>query len=234
MLIGSEGLAALRRSSVVVFGIGGVGSHAAEALARTGVGRLILVDDDRISLSNINRQIHATTRTIGRPKVEVMRERILEIDPTIEVEAFQELFRAEVADRFLQSGLDYAIDAIDTIACKLELAVRARAAGIPLISSMGAGDKLDPTRLEVADIYSTSMCPLARVMRKELRRLGIERLKVVYSREEPIRPYKVVPDMAGEELRPGKTAVMGSVSFVPPVAGLIIAAEVVRDILERC
>jgi len=214
LLIGADGLARLEASTVAVIGIGGVGSFAVEALARSGLGGLVLVDDDSVCATNINRQVPALHSTVGRPKVEVMLERVLDINPRIRVEALKLRYDADSGEGILRPGLSYVVDAIDTVSSKIDLIVRARRAGIPIISSMGAGNKLDPTRLEVADISATSICPLARVIRKELRKRGIESLKVVYSRETPAR------------LSPP-----GSVAFVPSAAGLIIAAEVVRDLL---
>lgn len=242
LLIGAEALARLRASRVAIFGIGGVGSWAAEALARAGIGGFILVDDDSVCVTNINRQIIALRSTVGRPKVEVMKERILAINPDARVDAFQECYKAETAERFFGAGgvgdISYVVDAIDTVSSKIDLILRAQAAGIPIMSAMGAGNKLDPTRFEVADIYETSVCPLARVMRYELRRRGVERLKVVYSREEPLKadaaaPAGSEPPAGGEEPGPrsGRRSVPASISFVPPVAGFIIAAEVVKDLI---
>lgn len=216
LLIGQESVERLGKKKVAVFGIGGVGGHAAEALARSGVGRFLLVDSDRVALSNVNRQIVATLDTVGRLKTEVMRERIMSINPRAEVETRECFFLPENAHTFDFSDCDYVVDAVDTVTAKLELIRCARRAGVPVISSMGAGNKLDPTRFEVADIYETSVCPLARVMRRELRKGGVDSLKVVYSREEAMKP-------SGAD-------VPGSVAFVPSVAGLIMAGEVVRDL----
>jgi tRNA threonylcarbamoyladenosine dehydratase len=240
LLIGEEGLAKLAASTVAVIGIGGVGSYAAEALARAGVGGLVLVDDDAVCVTNINRQIIALRETVGRPKVEVMAERILAINPEARVEAHQEYFGPESAERLVAPGLSYIVDAIDTVSAKIELILRAKALGIPIVSAMGAGNKLDPTRLEVADIYETSVCPLARVMRRELKRRGVESLKVIYSRELPIkivesenpcRQHCVCPKK--DRTCVGRRSVPGSVSFVPSAAGLIAASLVVRDILGK-
>lgn len=227
LLLGEAGLEKLKKARVAVFGIGGVGGYAAEALARSGVGELDLVDKDVVSASNINRQIIATTKTVGRPKVEAMKERIAEISPDITVHVRQCFFLPENAAEFDFSVYDYVVDAVDTVTAKLALVERAREAGVPVISSMGAGNKLDPTRFEVADIYGTSVCPLAKVMRRELKKRGIESLKVVYSREEPRTP------LYNEDFRPepGRRATPGSVAFVPSVAGLILAGEVVKDIV---
>jgi tRNA A37 threonylcarbamoyladenosine dehydratase len=238
LLIGAEGLARLEASTVAVIGIGGVGSYAAEALARSGVGGLVLVDDDCVCVTNINRQVVALRSTVGKPKVEVMKERVLDINPRIRIEALQLYYGPETAEGILRPGLSYVVDAIDTVSSKLDLVVRAKAAGIPVVSAMGAGNKLDPTRLEVADISATSICPLARVMRKELRKRGIESLKVVYSREPPIEVDEAANPCRQSCVCPKKDrtcalrrSVPGSISFVPPVAGFIIAAEVVRDLL---
>ena len=240
LLLGKEAMEALAGARVAVFGIGGVGSFAAEALARAGVGNLDVFDDDKVCLTNINLQLIALHSTIGKQKVEVMRDRILDINPRCVVTAHACFYSAETADSVDLSVYDYIIDAIDTVSCKLLLIERANAAGVRIISCMGAGNKLDPTRLEVSDIYKTSVCPLARVMRKELKSRGIAKLKVVYSREEAIKPQE---DMAiscktGCVCPPGtkrnctaRRQVPGSVSFVPPVAGYILAGEVVKDII---
>ena len=217
LLIGEEGIEALLRSRVAVFGVGGVGSYAVEALARSGVGALDLIDHDRFCLSNLNRQLHATYRTIGEYKVDAAEERIREIDPDCTVRTYKTFYTPETASQFDFTDYDYIIDAIDTVTGKLEIIMQAKAAGTPVISSMGAGNKLDPTAFEVADIYQTSVCPLAKVMRKECRKRGIDSLKVVYSKETPVKPLEEVNC-------PGSTA------FVPSVAGLIIAGEVVKDL----
>lgn len=224
LLLGEAGMAALRQAKVAIFGIGGVGGYVTEALARSGVGAFVLVDRDVVSVSNINRQIIATTRTVGRSKAQLMKERILEINPEASVEVRECFFLPENADDFDFSSYSYVVDAVDTVTAKLELVVRAVEAGIPVISSMGAGNKLDPTRFEVADIYDTSVCPLARVMRRELKKRGIERLKVVYSREEALTPKQILSDES-------KRVIPGSVAFVPSVAGLILAGEVVKDLV---
>lgn len=239
LLLGSEAMEKLRRSDVAVFGIGGVGSYAVEALARGGIGGLALFDDDRICLTNLNRQIHATRKTVGRPKVEAMRDRILEINPDCRVELNQCFYTPENAGQFDLSAYRYVVDAVDTVSAKLELIVRAQAAGVPVISCMGAGNKLDPTRFEVADIYETSVCPLARVMRRELKARGVKNLKVVYSREQPLEPIADCAISCREHCicPPGtkrkcaaRRAIPGSVSFVPPVAGMILAGEVLKDL----
>ena len=224
MLIGEDGLKKLKNASVAVFGIGGVGSFTAEALARCGIGRLILVDRDTVSLSNINRQLVAAHSTLGRYKIEVMRERILDINPGAEVEVYPVFYTADNAGDFDYSAFSYIADAMDTITSKLVLIERAKAAGVPIISCMGAGNKLNPTDFKVADIYETSVCPLARVMRHELRRRGISDLKVVYSKEPPLAPQKS-GESAGE-----KKQAPGSISYVPSVAGLIMAGEIIRDL----
>ena len=240
LLIGTEGVNKLKHSSVAVFGIGGVGSFTVEALIRGGIGNITIIDSDEVCPSNINRQLIATNTTIGRPKVEVMRDRILEINPEARVMIYQTFYTADNACEFDLSKYDYIVDAIDTVSSKLILIENAKASSVPIISCMGAGNKLDPTRFEVADIYETSVCPLAKVMRYELRKRGIESLKVVYSKEPPIKPIqkseevpvdKKETSLETPQKRPVKRQVPGSVSFVPPVAGLIIAGEVIKDIL---
>jgi len=226
LVIGKEGLALLERSTVAVVGIGGVGSWAAEAIARAGIGHLVLIDDDSVCVTNLNRQVIATRSSLGRPKVDAMRDRILDINPGARVEAIEARFGPDTADRLIGPGLDYIVDAIDSISSKVALILRARELGIPIVSSMGTGNKLDPTRLEIADISETSVCPLARVMRRELRKRGVESLKVIYSREEPVHAYA---DTATGKAR---RSVPGSISFVPPAAGLIAASVVVRGILD--
>jgi len=234
MLLGKQAMETLAAARVAVFGIGGVGGFAAEALARAGVGAIDLFDDDKVCRTNINRQLIALHSTIGRKKVEVMRERILDINPNCEVTAHECFYGADNADACDLSKYDYVVDAIDTVSSKLVLIERAYAAGTPLISCMGAGNKLDPTRLEVSDIYKTSVCPLARVMRKELKARGIPALKVVYSREEAITPAEE-EEADGSAAAPihKKRRTPGSVSFVPPVAGFILAGEVVRDLIAK-
>lgn len=224
LLLGLDGINRLKDAKVAVFGVGGVGSFTVEALVRSGVGSIAIFDDDKVCLSNINRQLIATRKTVGKPKVEVMRDRILEINPKANVEIHQVFYTKEKADEFDLSSYTYIVDAIDTVSAKLALIERAKKKNIPIISCMGAGNKLDPTRLEVADIYSTSICPLARTMRSELRKRGISNLKVVYSKEKAIKPSE-----NSEEKPIGRRQIPGSVAFVPSVAGLIIAAEVVKD-----
>lgn len=242
LLIGPEALAKLAASRVAVFGVGGVGSYAVEALVRSGVGSFVLVDDDRICLTNINRQIHATMKTIGKPKVEAMRDRMLEINPKVSVEVHQLFYLPDNAETIMTGHFDYIIDAIDTVTAKIDLVMRARQMGIPIISSMGTGNKFDPTRLEITDLSKTTVDPLARVMRKELRARGITSLKVLFSREEPAKTLETQQTSCREGCVCPKGTVRkctvrnhipGSVSFVPPAAGLIIAGEVVRDIIGR-
>ena len=223
MLIGEDKVNALKEKTVAVFGVGGVGGYVAEALARAGVGRIVLVDKDDVSDSNRNRQIIALCSTVGRPKVEVMGERILDINPEAKVEIKQCFFLPETAKEFDFSTYDYVVDAVDTVTAKIELAVSCKKHGTPLISSMGTGNKLDPTAFKVADIYKTSVCPLARVMRRELKKRQIDSLKVVYSEEEPI-----INSSETENKKP----VPASISFVPSAAGLIIAGEVIKDLIK--
>jgi len=240
LLLGQAALETLSKSRVAVFGIGGVGSFTVEALARSGVGHFLLVDDDLVCATNINRQLIALHSTVGRPKVEVMAERIRDINPRAEVETRKTFFLPENADTFDLSRCNYLVDAVDTVSAKVELAVRAHQAGIPIASCMGAGNKLDPTRFEVADLSETSVCPLCKVMRKELKRRGLTSLKVVYSKEPPIEPVETEavscrhPCICPKD-SPRTCAVRrripGSVAFVPSVAGLILAGVVVRDLI---
>ena len=215
LLIGKDGIKKLNDAKVAVFGLGGVGSYVVEGLARAGIGHFVLIDDDKICQTNINRQIIATRKTVGRDKVLVMKERIAEIDPDITVYAHKSFFLPETEWDFSQ--YDYVVDTIDTVTAKLDLVERSKAAGVPVISSMGTGNKLDPTRFEVTTINKTSVCPLAKVMRRELKKRGITDLKVVYSQEEPLKQGERTP---------------ASISFVPPVAGLILAGEVVKDLIK--
>ena len=224
LLLGESGLHKLETSRVILFGVGGVGGYVAEALVRSGVGHIALVDKDVVSESNINRQIIATTKTIGRAKTEVMQERIADINPEAVVEVYNCFYLPDTAEQFDFTKYDYVVDAVDNITAKIELVLRAKEAGTPIIASMGAGNKLEPARFEVADIYQTSVCPLAKVMRRELKKRGVKKLKVVYSKEEPIKN-----DAPGED---GRRSTPGSVAFVPSVAGLIIAGEVIRDLCE--
>lgn len=241
LLIGKEGIEKLNNSKVAVFGIGGVGSFVVEGLVRAGVENFILVDDDKICLTNLNRQIIATRKTIGKPKVEIAKERILEINPNANVEIHQEFFLPN-SKEILDSTVSYIVDSVDTVTAKIELVMRANKLNIPIISSMGTGNKLDPTKFEVADIYKTSVCPLAKVMRKELKARGIKKLKVVYSKEEPIKLEEHMEASCKENcICPPDTKrkcstrnqVPGSISFVPSVAGLIIAGEVIKDLIEK-
>ena len=233
MLFGAEAMEKLKNAKVAIFGIGGVGGYVAEALARSGIGKLELIDNDTVSESNINRQIIALHSTVGEYKVDVAKKRIYDICPDIEVKANKCFFLPETANEFDFTQYDYVIDAIDTVSGKIELALQAQKSGVKIISSMGTGNKLDPTQLKVADIYDTKVCPLARVMRTQLRKRGIESLKVVYSEEEPIKPYKN-PSSEEEtkadcETKPRRD-IPASNAFVPSVAGLIIAGEVIKDI----
>lgn len=225
LLLGRAGMDKLKNSRVAVFGIGGVGGHAAEALARTGVGRLDLFDNDTVSLTNVNRQIVATLDKVGEYKVDVMKERIALINPEAEVNAYRCFFMPDNSAEFDFTKYDYVIDAVDTVTAKLELVMKCREADVPIICSMGAGNKLDATAFQVADIYKTSVCPLARVMRNELRKRGVKKLKVVYSQEPPMTPLPSDEDCA-------KKVVPGSVAFVPSVAGLILAGEVIKDLCK--
>lgn len=230
MLLGAETMEKLQNAHVAVFGIGGVGGYVAEALARSGVGTFDLIDNDTVALSNLNRQIIATHSSIGKYKVDVMKERILDINPKARVNVHKCFFLPENSKDFDFSQYTYIVDAIDTVTAKLELIVRANEVEVPIISSMGTGNKLDPTRLEVADIYKTEVCPLARVMRNELKKRGIKKLKVVYSKEQPIKRKKQENDQITSENAGRIKDVPGSTAFVPSVAGLIIAGQVIADI----
>ena len=242
LLLGKEAMEKLAASRVAVFGIGGVGGYTVEALARSGVGAIDIIDDDKVCLTNINRQIFATRKTVGKYKVDVAEERILDINPDAKVTKHRTFYSPETAGQFDFSQYDYIVDAIDTVTGKIELVINANAAGTPIISSMGAGNKLDPTKFEVADIYKTSVCPLAKVMRHELKKRRVKKLKVVYSKELPITP---IEDMAisckAHCICPPGTArkctqrrqVPGSTAFVPSVVGLIIAGEVIKDICKK-
>ena len=240
LIIGKDNVEKLHNSKVAIFGIGGVGSYVVEGLVRAGIGSFILVDDDRVCLTNLNRQIIATRKTIGKYKIEVARDRILEINPDANVEIHQEFFMPD-SKEILDDSIDYVVDCVDTVTAKIEIIMRAKRLNIPVISCMGTGNKLDPTQLEVTDIYKTSVCPLARVMRKELKARGVDQLKVVYSKEQPI-----IPDENSESsckngcvCPPGtkrkctaRNQVPGSISFVPSVAGLIISGEIIKDIID--
>lgn len=230
MLLGAETLEKLQNAHIAVFGVGGVGGYVVEALARSGVGQFDLIDNDTVALSNINRQIIATHSSVGKYKVDVMKERILDINPAAKVNVYKCFFLPENSKEFDFGKYTYIVDAIDTVTAKLELIVRANEAGVPIISSMGTGNKLNPTMLEVSDIYSTQVCPLARVMRTELKKRGIKKLKVVYSKEQPIKCLKKEKDKIISENTGRIKDVPGSVAFVPSVAGFIIAGEVIKDI----
>lgn len=241
LLIGPAAMEKLARSTVAIFGIGGVGSYTVEGLARSGVGKLVLIDGDFISITNLNRQIHATHKTISRPKVEVMRERILEINPRAEVITHQIYYGSESTAALVDPDYNYVVDTIDTVTAKIDLIINAQQKDIPIISSMGTGNKLDPTQFKIADIYATSVCPLARVMRRELRKRGIERLKVVYSPEVPIKPAEDEKSgdlingisLAGTSCNSDpRPPIPGSIAFVPAVAGLIIAGKVIKDLID--
>ncbi len=232
-LLGDDGMQKLKNAHVAVFGLGGVGGYVAEALARSGIGALTLVDHDTISLTNINRQILATRETVGQDKVLAAAQRVNAIDPEIRVDARKTFYLPETADTFDFSKFDYVVDAIDTVTGKMMLIQQAKAADVPIISSMGTGNKLDPTAFQVADISKTSVCPLARIIRKECKKRGIDRLKVVYSTEDPIKAELSPDDPAWAELPEGRNALPGSVCFVPAVAGMIIAGEVIKDIIAK-
>lgn len=231
-LLGDEAVERLKRSSVILFGVGGVGSFCAEALARAGIGKLCLVDPDAVSESNLNRQLVALRSTIGRNKAEVMKERIADINPMAEVTAIPLFYLPENADSVDLSAYDVVIDAVDTVSAKIELAVRANALGVPVVSAMGAGNKLHPEMFEISDLAKTSVCPLARVMRTELKKRGIVHMRVVYSKE---MPRELHPDYKEREACsfPGRRQIPGSVSFVPSAAGLLLVAEVIRLLTEK-
>ena len=226
MLIGAENIKKLNNSKVAIFGIGGVGSYVAEALARCGVGEFILVDNDKVTITNINRQIIATTKTIGQYKVDLMEQRILEINPEAKVETYKIFYMPDCEEKVIDNSVNYVVDAIDTVTAKLFLIEQATKLNIPVISSMGTGNKLDPSKFEITDIDKTSICPLAKVMRKELRQRNIKKLDVLYSKEEPIKPAE------NAEEQTNKKHVPGSIAFSPSVAGLMIASKVVKDLIE--
>lgn len=241
LLLGKEAMEKLSHCRVAVFGIGGVGGFTVEALAQSGVGEFDLFDDDKVCLTNLNRQIIATRKTVGQYKVDVMKERILEINPDAVIDIHKTFYTPDVADEYDFASYSYIVDAVDTVTAKLELAQRAQGANVPIISSMGAGNKLDPTAFKVADIYETSVCPLAKVMRRELKKHGVHKLKVVYSREASLKPMESTENSChGNCICPPGTArkctqrrqVPGSVSFVPSVVGLIIAGEVIKDLIK--
>ena len=226
LLVGTEGVDKLKNARVAVFGIGGVGGYVVEALARSGVGTLDLIDNDKVCLSNLNRQIIATHSTLGEYKVEAAKKRVLDINPAAVVNTYKTFFLPETAQEFNFFAYDYVVDAIDTVTGKIQLVMEAKRTDTPIISSMGAGNKMDPSAFRVADLSETKVCPLAKVMRRELKKRGVEHLKVVYSEETPMRPCEI----AEESSEPGSTRIPGSNAFVPPVAGLIIAGEVVREL----
>lgn len=241
LLFGKEAMDQLANSRVAIFGIGGVGGYTVEALVRSGIGAVDLIDDDRVCLTNINRQIFATRKTVGKYKVDVAAERIAEINPNTVVNTYKTFYTPETADEFDFTQYDYVVDAIDTVTGKIALVLQAQAAGTPIISSMGAGNKLDPTGFVVADIYETSVCPLAKVMRKELSRRGVKELKVVYSKEKPLTPIEDMEISCKQNCicPPGtvrkctaRRQVPGSNAFVPSVVGLIIAGEVIKDLVK--
>ena len=241
LIIGKDAIDKLSKARVAVFGLGGVGSFVVEGLVRAGVGNFILIDDDKICLTNLNRQLFATRSTIAKYKADVAKERILDINPNAKVEIYKEFFTPET-EGILDESIDYIVDAIDTVTAKIELVIRAEKLNVPIISCMGTGNKLDPTRFEVTDIYKTSVCPLAKVMRKELKARGIKKLKVVYSKENPIKPSDTSeascktncicpPD--SKRTCSIRNQVPGSISFVPSVAGLIVAGEIIKDIINK-
>lgn len=240
LLLGKEGMERLKNARVAVFGVGGVGGYVCEALVRSGVGSFDLIDDDKICLTNLNRQIIATRSTVGKYKVDVMKERMLDINPDVQVETYKCFFLPENADDFPFAEYDYVVDAVDTVTAKIELVMKCQSMGVPIISSMGAGNKLDASAFQVADIYKTKMCPLAKVMRRELKKRGVKKLKVVYSEEKLTRPIEdmaiscqthcICPPGAAHKCTERRD-IPGSVAFVPSVAGLIVAGEVVKDLV---
>lgn len=242
LLLGEEAMDRLKNTRIAVFGVGGVGGFVCEALVRSGVGAFDLIDDDKVCLTNLNRQIIATRKTVGKYKAEVMRDRMIEINPEVDVRIHKRFFLPENADEFPFSEYDYVVDAVDTVTAKIELVMKCQREGIPIISSMGAGNKLEASAFKVADIYKTKMCPLAKVMRRELKKRGVKKLKVVYSEEKPTRPIEdmsiscrtncICPPGA-EHKCTERRDIPGSVAFVPSVAGLIIAGEVVKDLTGR-
>lgn len=241
LLLGKEGMERLKNARVAVFGVGGVGGYVCEALVRSGVGAFDLIDDDKVCLTNINRQIIATRSTVGKYKVDVMKERMLDINPDVKVQTYKCFFLPENADDFPFAEYDYVVDAVDTVTAKIELVMKCQSMGVPIISSMGAGNKLDASAFQVADIYKTKMCPLAKVMRRELKKRGVKKLKVVYSEEKPTRPIEdmatscrthcICPPGAAHKCTERRD-IPGSVAFVPSVAGLIAAGEVIKDLVK--
>ena len=243
LLIGSEAMEKLNGSRVAVFGVGGVGGYAVEALVRSGIGAIDLIDDDKVCLTNLNRQIIATRKTVGKYKVDVMKERILDINPDCKVEIYKCFYLPENKDQFDFSQYSYVIDAVDTVTAKIQLVMQAQEQGVPIISSMGAGNKMNPAEFEVADIYKTSVCPLAKVMRRELKKRGVKKLKVVYSKEKALKPAddmsigcrdNCICPPGAEHKCTERRAIPGSNAFVPSVAGMIIASEVIKDLTRDC
>ncbi len=242
LLLGEDAMERLKNARVAVFGVGGVGGYVCEALVRSGVGTFDLIDDDKVCLTNINRQIIATRKTVGQYKAEVMRDRMLEINPDVKVNIYKCFFLPENADDFPFSEYDYVVDAVDTVTAKIELVMKCQEAGVPIISSMGAGNKIEASAFKVADIYKTKMCPLAKVMRRELKKRGVKKLKVVYSEEKPIRPLEdmsiscrtncICPPGAKHTCTERRD-IPGSLAFVPSVAGLIAAGEIVKDLTGK-
>lgn len=239
LLLGNEGIEKLAKSRVAIFGIGGVGGYVVEALVRSGLGAIDIIDDDKVCITNLNRQLFATRKTVGKQKVDVAKERILDINPDVDVKTYQTFYTPQTENEFDFSQYDYVVDAIDTVVGKLSLIEKAKAAGVPIICAMGAGNKMDPTKFEVADISETSVCPLARVIRTELRKRKISGVKVVYSKEIPIKPkedttisckYHCVCPPGTVRKCTAKHKIPGSNAFVPPVVGLIIAGEVIKDL----
>lgn len=242
LLLGEDRMEGLKNARVAVFGVGGVGGYVCEALVRSGVGTFDLIDDDKVCLTNINRQIIATRKTVGQYKVDVMKDRMLEINPDVKVNVYKCFFLPENADDFPFSEYDYVVDAVDTVTAKIELVMKCKEAGVPIISSMGAGNKIEASAFKVADIYKTKMCPLAKVMRRELKKRGVKKLKVVYSEEKPIRPLEdmssscqtncICPPGAKHKCTE-RREIPGSIAFVPSVAGLIAAGEIVKDLTGK-
>ena len=242
LLIGKDGEEKLKSAKVAVFGVGGVGSFVVEGLVRAGVGNIVIIDDDKICLTNLNRQIMATRKTIGKYKVDIMKDRILEINPDANVETYKEFYMPDSDTNIITDDLSYVADCVDTVTAKIEIIMKCKEANVPVMSAMGTGNKLDPTRFEITDIYKTSICPLAKVMRKELRKRNVDSLKVIYSREEQIVPvYEAESSCKTNCICPPGTnrkcsirnQVPGSISFVPSVAGLMIAGEIIKDILKK-
>ena len=231
LIFGEKAMDRLAKCRVAVFGVGGVGGYVVEALARSGIGALDIIDNDKVALSNINRQIIATTKTVGMYKVDAAKERIKDISPDCEVRTYKTFYLPDTQDQFDFKEYDYVVDAIDTVTGKLTIIENAKRAGVPIISSMGAGNKVNPSAFEVADLYKTSVCPLAKVMRKECKKRGIDSLKVVYSKEPPMEPINDYIDSS--EMAPGRRSIPGSTAFAPSVAGLIIAGEIVNDLCKE-